>query len=146
MRQLPDLEAVLQLLVAEHGKLLAHLDLQQAAMKAFDLKSMDTAAKLQEAARLRIASRTSAEPESRPRAASSWRSPRDSRPSAREAASRASSSSWSMRSSRLGQALGPIVAMASATGRGHTGRPREPRRAAPDARSGAYRRAPPTSK
>ena len=56
MRQLPDLEAVLQLLVAEHGKLLAHLDLQQAAMKAFDLKSMDTAAKLQEAARLRIAS------------------------------------------------------------------------------------------
>ncbi|MBA3273366.1 MAG: flagellar export chaperone FlgN [Chthoniobacterales bacterium] len=56
MRQLPEIESLLQLLIAEHQKLLAHVDLQQAAMRAFDMRTMDQAAKLQEAARLRIAS------------------------------------------------------------------------------------------
>lgn len=56
MRQLPEIESLLQMLVTEHLKLLAHVELQQAAMRAFDLKAMDQAAKLQEASRLRIAS------------------------------------------------------------------------------------------
>ncbi len=56
MRQLPEIETLLQMLISEHQKLLAHVDLQQAAMRAFDLKSMDHAAKLQEASRLRISS------------------------------------------------------------------------------------------
>lgn len=56
MRQLAEVESLLQMLVTEHQKLLAHVELQQAAMRAFDLRAMDQAAKLQEAARLRIAS------------------------------------------------------------------------------------------
>ena len=54
-RLLPDLENVLQLLVAEHRRLLAHVEAQQAAMKAFDLKAIDDARNLQEASRLRVA-------------------------------------------------------------------------------------------
>jgi hypothetical protein len=54
-RQLSELEALLQQLVAEHRKLLRHVDAHQAAMRAMDLKSMDAAAGQQEAARLRIA-------------------------------------------------------------------------------------------
>ena len=53
---LPDLENLLQLLVAEHRRLLAHLEAQQAAMKTFDLKAMDDARNQQEASRLRVAS------------------------------------------------------------------------------------------
>src|SRR3954468_20787001 len=52
---LPDLENVLQLLVAEHRRLLAHLEAQQAAMKTFDLKALDDARNQQEASRLRVA-------------------------------------------------------------------------------------------
>jgi hypothetical protein len=52
---LPDLENLLQLLVAEHRRLLAHLEAQQAAMKAFDLKALDDARNQQEASRLRVA-------------------------------------------------------------------------------------------
>src|SRR3712207_2708534 len=55
MRQLLDLETILQALIAEHGKLLKHVDAYQAAMKAVDLKAMDAAGNLQEATRLRIA-------------------------------------------------------------------------------------------
>lgn len=56
MRQLAEIESLLQMQIMEHQKLLAHIELQHAAMRAFDLGSMDQAAKLQEAARLRIAS------------------------------------------------------------------------------------------
>jgi hypothetical protein len=54
-RLLPELENLLRLLVAEHRRLLAHLDAQQAAMKAFDLKALDDCRNQQEASRLRIA-------------------------------------------------------------------------------------------
>ena len=54
-RLLPELENVLQSLVAEHRRLLAHLEAQQAAMKAFDLKALDDARNQQEASRLRVA-------------------------------------------------------------------------------------------
>ena len=54
-RLLPELENLLQLLVAEHRRLLAHLESQQAAMKAFDLKALDEARNQQEASRLRVA-------------------------------------------------------------------------------------------
>jgi flagellar FlgN protein len=54
-RLLPELENVLQLLVAEHRRLLAHLESQQAAMKAFDLKALDDSRNQQEASRLRVA-------------------------------------------------------------------------------------------
>ena len=54
-RLLPELENVLQLLVAEHRRLLAHLEAQQGAMKAFDLKALDDARNQQEASRLRVA-------------------------------------------------------------------------------------------
>jgi hypothetical protein len=54
-RQVLELEQLLQGLITEHRKLLVQLDLQQAAMKTFDLKAMDDAANLQEATRLRIA-------------------------------------------------------------------------------------------
>lgn len=54
-RQLSELELLLQQLVAEHRKLLKHVDAHQAAMKAMDLRAMDAAASQQEAARLRIA-------------------------------------------------------------------------------------------
>jgi hypothetical protein len=54
-RLLPELENVLQSLVAEHRRLLAHLETQQAAMKAFDLKTLDESRNQQEACRLRVA-------------------------------------------------------------------------------------------
>ena len=54
-RLLPELENVLQLLVAEHRRLLAHLEAQQAAMKACDLKALDESRNQQEASRLRVA-------------------------------------------------------------------------------------------
>jgi len=54
-RLLPELENILQALVAEHRRLLAHLEAQQAAMKAFDLKALDDLRNQQEACRLRVA-------------------------------------------------------------------------------------------
>jgi hypothetical protein len=54
-RQISELEAILNELIAEHQRLLKHLHAQQTAMKQFDLKTMDTAANQQEASRLRIA-------------------------------------------------------------------------------------------
>src|SRR4030081_3353629 len=54
-RQISELEAILVELIAEHQRLLKHLHAQQAAMKQFDLKTMDAAANQQEASRLRIA-------------------------------------------------------------------------------------------
>ena len=54
-RLLPELESVLHSLVAEHRRLLAHVELQQAAMKAFDLKALDESRNQQEASRLRVA-------------------------------------------------------------------------------------------
>ena len=53
-RQISELEAILMELIAEHQRLLKHLTSHEAAMKAFDLKAMDSAAKLQEASRLRL--------------------------------------------------------------------------------------------
>ena len=55
MRQLGDLETILQQLVTEHEKLLRQLDDQQTAMKKLDLKALEDISKLQEATRLRIA-------------------------------------------------------------------------------------------
>lgn len=55
MRQLGDLEIILQQLVTEHERLLRQLDDQQSAMKTLDLKSLEGISKLQEATRLRIA-------------------------------------------------------------------------------------------
>jgi hypothetical protein len=54
-RQLADLEAVLQQLVAEHRKLLGLVEAQYAAMRATDLAALGVAATGQEACRLRIA-------------------------------------------------------------------------------------------
>jgi len=54
-RQVSELEGLLQQLVDEHQKLLAHVDNHQRAMKTFDLKAMDDVVRLQEAARIRIA-------------------------------------------------------------------------------------------
>src|SRR5258708_5769520 len=54
-RQLSELEACLAELIAEHQRLFGLFATQQAAMKAFDMKSMDAAANAQEASRLRIA-------------------------------------------------------------------------------------------
>jgi hypothetical protein len=51
-----ELETILRQLIDEHGRLLKHVEAQQAAMKAFDLKGMDEAAKSQDACRLRVAS------------------------------------------------------------------------------------------
>lgn len=55
MRQLTELELILQQQISEHGRLLKHLEAHQVAMKTFDLKGMDAAANQQEASRLRIA-------------------------------------------------------------------------------------------
>jgi hypothetical protein len=55
VRQLSDLEQTLAQLIAEHRKLLAHVDAQQTAMRALDLNAMDVAVHAQEACRLRIA-------------------------------------------------------------------------------------------
>ena len=54
-RQLAELESALQLLVAEHRKLLGFVDAQHAAMRAMDLVALDVAVNGQEACRLRIA-------------------------------------------------------------------------------------------
>jgi hypothetical protein len=54
VRQLSELEQTLQQLVAEHHKLLRHLEAQQLAMRALDLNAMDVAVNAQEASRLRI--------------------------------------------------------------------------------------------
>lgn len=55
-RQVFELETLLAGLIDEHNKLLAHLNRHQTAMKSFDLKGMDDQARLEESARLRIAS------------------------------------------------------------------------------------------
>ena len=55
LRQVLELESILSELIAEHHRLLKHLHAQQSAMKSFDLKAMDSAANLQEASRLRLA-------------------------------------------------------------------------------------------
>jgi hypothetical protein len=55
LRQVSELEAILNELIAEHQRLLRHLVAQQAAMKLFDLKAMDASTISQEASRLRIA-------------------------------------------------------------------------------------------
>jgi hypothetical protein len=55
LRPNSELEILLQQLIDEHRKLLGYVEAHQVAMKAFDLKAMDAAARQQEAARLRIA-------------------------------------------------------------------------------------------
>ncbi len=55
LRQLAELESALQLLVAEHKKLLGFVEAQHAAMRAMDLTALDVAVNGQEACRLRIA-------------------------------------------------------------------------------------------
>jgi hypothetical protein len=54
--QVSELEALLNEQIAEHQRMLKHLQSQQAAMKLFDLKAMDIAKNGQEASRLRIMS------------------------------------------------------------------------------------------
>jgi len=55
VRLLTELEMILQQQIAEHGRLLKHVEAHEGAMKAFDLRAMDAAANQQEASRLRIA-------------------------------------------------------------------------------------------
>jgi len=50
-----ELESVLEQLIAEHERLLRHLDMQQAAMKKLDLKQLQEHTAAQEAVRARIA-------------------------------------------------------------------------------------------
>jgi Cu/Ag efflux pump CusA len=54
-RHLIELESILQQLMAEHRKLLGHIDVQQAAMKAMAVDAMEDATHRQESVRLRIA-------------------------------------------------------------------------------------------
>jgi hypothetical protein len=54
-REVAQLQVVLQQLIAEHEKLLAHLANQQAAMKTLDLPAIDQLTGLQDSARMRIA-------------------------------------------------------------------------------------------
>jgi hypothetical protein len=54
-RQLSELENVMQLLIDEHRRLLAHLESQQNAMKKLQLDAMEDAMHRQESSRLRIA-------------------------------------------------------------------------------------------
>jgi hypothetical protein len=54
-RQLIELESVLQLLVDEHRRMLAHVDAQQNAMKQMKLEAMEDATHRQESSRMRIA-------------------------------------------------------------------------------------------
>jgi hypothetical protein len=56
MRQVAELETVLQSLINEHEKLLEQLDAQSAAMKVLNSTAMDDARQAQESIRLRIAS------------------------------------------------------------------------------------------
>jgi succinate dehydrogenase/fumarate reductase flavoprotein subunit len=53
-RPILELEAVLESMIAEHRKLLSHMDAQQAAMKAMDVRKIDDLLGLQEAGRSRI--------------------------------------------------------------------------------------------
>ncbi|HET6249577.1 MAG TPA: flagellar protein FlgN [Tepidisphaeraceae bacterium] len=53
-RQITELESLLAQMIVEHKKLLASLEVQQAAMKKCDLKVMDEVSTAQEACRLRI--------------------------------------------------------------------------------------------
>jgi hypothetical protein len=55
-RHLIELESVMQLLVDEHKRMLAHLEAQQNAMKLLKLDAMEDAMHRQESSRLRIAS------------------------------------------------------------------------------------------
>jgi len=55
-RQVLEVEHLLRQLVAEHQKLLRHVEAHDQAMRRFDLQAMDAAAKLQDTTRLRIAS------------------------------------------------------------------------------------------
>jgi hypothetical protein len=55
VKLIADLEVLLQQQIAEHRKLLAFCDAQQAAMKGFNLKQMEDLTHLTEACRLRIA-------------------------------------------------------------------------------------------
>jgi hypothetical protein len=52
--QLVELERVLEQLIAEHRKLLAHVEAQQAAMRKLDLKTIEQTSSLQEMTRVRI--------------------------------------------------------------------------------------------
>ncbi|HEV8292394.1 MAG TPA: flagellar export chaperone FlgN [Tepidisphaeraceae bacterium] len=54
-REVAQLQVILQQLIAEHEKLLAHLLNQQAAMKKLDLAAIDQLTGLQDATRMRIA-------------------------------------------------------------------------------------------
>ena len=54
-REIAQLQLILQQLIAEHDKLLAHLVNQQAAMKKLDLDAIDKLTGLQDATRMRIA-------------------------------------------------------------------------------------------
>ncbi len=54
-KEVAQLQLVLQQLIAEHEKLLAHLSNQQSAMKKLDLPSIDQLTGLQDASRMRIA-------------------------------------------------------------------------------------------
>ncbi len=54
-RQILEVEHLLRQLTAEHVKLLRHVEAHEQAMRRMDLGGMDAAAKLQEAARSRIA-------------------------------------------------------------------------------------------
>jgi hypothetical protein len=54
-RQVLEVEHLLRQLVAEHQKLLKHVEAHEQAMRQMDLRAMDESAKLQEAARTRIA-------------------------------------------------------------------------------------------
>jgi len=54
-REIAQLQLVLQQLIAEHEKLLAHLTNQQEAMKKLDLTALDQLTGLQDASRMRIA-------------------------------------------------------------------------------------------
>jgi hypothetical protein len=54
-RQLLEIEAILAQLVAEHRRLLAQVDAQQAAMRALKLEAIEQATHQQESTRLRIA-------------------------------------------------------------------------------------------
>jgi hypothetical protein len=53
-RLVAELETVLQNLLAEHRKLLVHVEAHESAIRAMDLKAMDACSGQQEAARLRI--------------------------------------------------------------------------------------------
>ena len=55
LKQVQDLEVVLQGLIAEHAKVRAYADASATGMRALDLAAMDRTTNLQEAARLRIA-------------------------------------------------------------------------------------------